>query len=133
MWGRPIALQLVTRRMAHQDNRFLGCASNIEQIHREWQTDLGWGEPQGRGAERRSEHSLGIAMLAYGLLLRACPQDMLPGTSWRIAQLQHAFRLRIITTQVEHDVQTRRTKTHKAASFLALGSQGVGFEHVGKQ
>ena len=38
-----------------------------------------------------------MAVLAYLLLIRACHQEILPGTSWSIAQLQHAFRLRIIT------------------------------------
>jgi hypothetical protein len=37
------------------------------------------------------------------LLIRACHQEILPGTSWSIAQLQHALRLRIITNQVEHN------------------------------
>ena len=54
-------------------------------------------------------------LLAYLLLIRACHQEILPGTSWSIAQLQHAFRLRIITNQVEHNVKTRLTKARKVA------------------
>jgi hypothetical protein len=73
------------------------------------------GEPQVSGEERRIEHSFGIAVLAYLLLIRACHQEILLGTSWSIAQLQHAFRLRIITTQVEHDVKTRLTKARRIA------------------
>jgi len=38
-----------------------------------------------------------MAVLAYLLLIRAGHQEMLPGTSWSIAQLQHALRLRIIS------------------------------------
>ena len=87
----------------------------MEQINRELKTDLGLGEHQVSSEEGRIEHSCGIAVIAYLLLIRACHQEIRPGTSWSIAQLQHAFRLRIITTQVEHDVKTRLTKARKAA------------------
>jgi Transposase DDE domain len=87
----------------------------VEQINRELKTDLGLGEHQVRTEEGRIEKSFGIAVLAYLLLIRACHQEILPGTSWSIAQLQHAFRLRIITNQVEHNVKTRLSKTRKVA------------------
>jgi hypothetical protein len=87
----------------------------VEQINRELKTDLGLGEHQVSGEEGRIEKSFGIAVLAYLLLIRACHQEMLPGTSWSIAQLQHAFRLRIMTNQVEHNVKTRLSKARKAA------------------
>jgi Transposase DDE domain len=87
----------------------------VEQINRELKTDLGLGAHQVRGEEGRIENSFGIAVLAYLLLIRACHQEILPGTSWSIAQLQHVLRLRIITNQVEHNVKTRLTKARKAA------------------
>jgi hypothetical protein len=87
----------------------------VEQINRERKTDLGLGAPQVRGEEGRIENSFGMAVLAYLLLIRACHQEILPGTSWSMAQLQHALRLRIITNQVEHNVKTRLTKARKAA------------------
>jgi hypothetical protein len=87
----------------------------VEQINRELKTDLGLGEHQVSGEEGRLEKSFGIAVLAYLLLIRACHQEMLPGTSWSIAQLQHALRLRIITNQVEHNVKTRLTKARNVA------------------
>jgi hypothetical protein len=87
----------------------------VEQINRELKTDLGLGEHQVSTEEQRIEKSFGIAVLAYLLLIRVCHQEMLPGTSWSIAQLQHAFRLRIITKQVEHNVKTRLTKARKVA------------------
>jgi hypothetical protein len=87
----------------------------VEQINRELKTDLGLGAHQGRREEGRIEKSFGIAVLAYLLLIRACHQAILPGTSWSIAPLQHALRLRIITTQVVHNVKTRLTKARKAA------------------
>jgi len=87
----------------------------VEQINRELKTDLGLGAHQVRGEEGRIENSFGIAVLAYLLLIRACHQEILPGTSWSIAQLQHVLRLRIITNQVEQNVKTRLTKARKAA------------------
>ena len=102
----------------------------VEPIKRELTTDLGLGAHQGSRAERRSEKACGIAVLASLLLIRACHEEMLPGTSWSMAQLQHALRLRIITTQVEHNVNTRLPKVRKVASCLALGSGGVIFESL---
>lgn len=87
----------------------------MEQINRELKTDLGLGEHQVSGAEGRIEKSFGIAVMAYLLLSRACHQEMLPGKAWSVAQLQHAFRLQVITNQVEHNVKMRLPKAPKAA------------------
>ena len=87
----------------------------MEQINRELKTDLGLGEHQVSREEGRIEKSFGIAVLAYLLLIRACHKEILPGTPWSIAQLQHALRLRIITNQVEHNVKTRLPKVRKVA------------------
>jgi hypothetical protein len=86
----------------------------VEQIHRELKTDLGMGEHHVSKEEGRMERAFGMAMRAYLLLIRACPQAMPPGPSWSIAQLQHALRLRTITNQAEHNVKIRLTKTRKA-------------------
>src|SRR5262249_26048397 len=53
----------------------------VEQINRELKTDLGLGEHQVSQEEERIEKSFGIAILAYLLLIRACHQEILPGTS----------------------------------------------------
>ncbi len=87
----------------------------VEQINRELKTDLGLGEHQVSGEEGRIEKSFGIAVLAYLLLLRACHQEIVPGKSWSIAQLQHTFRLRVMTNQVEHNLKARLTKARKVA------------------
>jgi hypothetical protein len=87
----------------------------VEQINRELKSDLGMGEHQVSGEEGRIENSFGIAVLAYLLLIRLCHHEMLPGRAWSMAQLQHALRLRMITTQVEHNVKTRMRKARKAA------------------
>jgi hypothetical protein len=79
------------------------------------------GADQPRGAHQVSqeegwiEKSFGIAALAYLLLLRACHQEILPGTSWSVSPLQHTFRLRVITNQVEHTMKTRLQKVRKVA------------------
>ena len=87
----------------------------MEQSNRALETDLGLGEHQVRKEEGRIEKSFGMAVLASLLLIRAGHQEMLPGTSWSIAQLQHAFRFRVITNQVEHNVKVKLTKARKAA------------------
>jgi len=92
----------------------------VEQIKRELKTDLGLGAHQVSGEEGRIEKSFGIAVLAYLLLMRACHQEILPGQAWSLAQLQHAFRLRMLTKQGEHNVRTRLAKARKVASSLAV-------------
>ena len=87
----------------------------MELIQREFKSDLGLGEHQVSGEEGRIEHAVGIAVLAYLLLLRACHQEIVPGKSWSIAQLQHTFRLRVITNQGEHHLKARLTKARKVA------------------
>jgi hypothetical protein len=86
-----------------------------EQINRELKTDLGLGDHQVSGQEGLIEKSFGIAVLAYLLLIRACHQEIRPGMSWSVSQLQYAFRLRVITNQVEHNVKTRPQKVRKVA------------------
>ena len=87
----------------------------MEQINRELKTDLGLGEHQVSTEEQRIEKSFGIAVLAYLLLIRTGHQEMHPGQPWSIAQLQHAFRLRMLTTQVEHN-KAERKKGRKVAA-----------------
>lgn len=87
----------------------------VEQINRELKTDLGLGEHQVSAEEGRIEKSFGIAVLAYLLLIRVCHQEILPGTAWSIAQLQHALRLHVITNQAEHNMKMRLAKVRKVA------------------
>ena len=68
----------------------------MELIQRELKSDLGLGEPQVSGEEGRIEHAVGIAVLAYLLLISACHQDISPGKWWSVSQLQYALRLRMI-------------------------------------
>lgn len=87
----------------------------IEQINRELKSDLGMGEHQVRQDERRIEKSFGIAVMAYLFLIRMGRDELRPGQSWSMSTLQHLFRLRVITNQVEHNVKTRLSKSRKAA------------------
>jgi hypothetical protein len=87
----------------------------IELVNWELKSGLGLGQHQVSGDEKRSTNSVGIAVLAYLFLLRACHHEITPGQSWRIFQLQHAFQLRAITNQVEHNVKVKMAKGRKAA------------------
>jgi hypothetical protein len=87
----------------------------VEQINRELKTDLGLGEHQVSWEEGRIETSFGMAVLAYLLLIRVCHREIFPGKPWSVSQLQHAFRLRVITSQVEHNTKVKLGKGRKAA------------------
>jgi hypothetical protein len=87
----------------------------VELMHWELKSGLGLGEHQVSGDKNRSEKSIGIAVLAYLLVLRVCHYEIVPGKSWSIFQLQHALRLRVMTNQVEHQVKVKMAKTRKAA------------------
>src|SRR5215471_13508463 len=88
---------------------------NIELLHWELKSGLGLGEHQVSGDTNRSEKSVGIAVLAYLLVLRVCHHEIVPGKPWSIFQLQHALRLRVMTNQVEHQMKVKMAKTRKAA------------------
>ena len=81
----------------------------------ELKSGLGLGEHQVSGSDKRTENSVGVAVLAYLFLLRARHHDIVPGRSWSIFQLQHAFRLRVMTNQVEHNVKVKMAKTRKVS------------------
>jgi hypothetical protein len=82
----------------------------VELIHWELKSGLGLGEHQVSGDQNRSEKSIGIAVLAYLFVLRACHHEIVPGKPWSIFQLQHALRVRVMTNQVEHNVKAKMAK-----------------------
>jgi Transposase DDE domain len=86
----------------------------IELVNWELKSGLGLGEHQVSGDKVRSEKSVGIAVLAYLFVLRACHHEIVPGKPWSIFQLQHALRLRVMTNQVEHNIKVKVAKTCKA-------------------
>jgi hypothetical protein len=87
----------------------------VELMHWELKSGLGLGEHQVSGDKDRSEKSIGIAVLAYLLVLRVCHHEIVPGKPWSLFQLQHTLRLRVMTNQVEHKVKVKMGKTRKAA------------------
>jgi hypothetical protein len=87
----------------------------IALLNWELKSGLGLGEHQVSGNKDRSEKSVGIAVLAYVLVIRVCHHEIVPGKPWSIFQLQHTLRLRVMTNQVEHKVKVKMAKTHKAA------------------
>jgi Transposase DDE domain len=87
----------------------------IELGNWELKSGLGLGQHQVSGDQKRSTNSVGIAVLAYLFLLRACHHEVNPGQSWSIFQLQHGFQMRAMTNQVEHNVKVKMAKGRKAA------------------
>ena len=87
----------------------------IELMHWELKSGLGLGEPQGSGDTNRREKSVGMAGLAYLLVLRVCHHEIVPGKPWSLFQLPHALRLRVMTNQVEHTMKVKMAKTRNAA------------------
>lgn len=87
----------------------------VELLNWELKSGLGLGEHQVRGDTNRSEKSMGIAVLAYLLVLRVCHHEIIAGKPWSIFQLQHTLRLQAMTNQVEHKVKMKMAKTRKAA------------------
>jgi hypothetical protein len=87
----------------------------MAQVNWELQSGLGLGEHQVSGDDGRVEKSVGIAVLASLFVIRTCHHEIGPGKPWSIFQLQHAWWLRVMTNQVEHDIKVRMAKTHKAS------------------
>ena len=109
---------LVTNLAALTPSQIVGIYQkrwSVELLHWELKSGLGLGEHQVRGDKDRSEKSLGIAVLAYLLVLRMCHHEIVPGKAWSIFQLQQALRLRVMTNQVEHKVKVKMAKAPKAA------------------
>jgi hypothetical protein len=115
----PNRTKILVTNLDEWTPRQVGCAYQrrwpVEQINREWKTDLGLGEHQVSREEGRIEKSFGIAVRAYLLLIRVCHREILPGKPWSVSQLQHAFRLRVITSQGEHNTKAKLGKGRKAA------------------
>ena len=103
-------LQTINRIRYNQQKRWA-----IELLHWELKSGLGLGEHQVSGDTNRSEKSVGIAVLAYLLVIRLCRHAILPGQPWSLFQLQHMLRLQAMTNQVEHKVKVKMAKTRKAA------------------
>lgn len=87
----------------------------IELIFKELKSGLGLGDHQITKNATRVEHSFGIAILAYLLVLRVRSQDIKPGQAWSLFHLQQAFRLSVITKQIEHTMELKMKRIRKGA------------------
>jgi hypothetical protein len=63
----------------------------------------------------RIEKSVGMAVIAYLVLIRARKQDIRPSRSWSIFQLQNNFTGDVVCNQLEHSMRLRFEKLMKAA------------------
>jgi hypothetical protein len=71
-------------------------------LFKELKSGLGLGEHQVTKKLPRIEKSLGIALIAYLLLLRARKDDIRPGKPWSIFQLKNNFTMELMTKQFQH-------------------------------
>jgi hypothetical protein len=88
---------------------------SVELLIWELKSGLGLGQHQVTRKEDRVEKSIGIALVAYLFLLRVGRKDIRPGHGWSIFQLQQNLRLKVITHQVEHNMERKLKKSRKAA------------------
>ena len=87
----------------------------VEIIFKELKSGLGLGEHQVTKKEDRTEKSLGVAIIAYLFLLRACRKEIRQGESWSIFRLQNSFRLKVITNHIRHSTKLEIKKLEKAS------------------
>ena len=85
----------------------------IASVH--WERKSGLSEHQVSGMRGRSEQSIGIAVLAYWFVVRACHHEIVPGHLWSIFQLQYALQLRVMTNQIDYKVKAKMAKGRKVA------------------
>jgi hypothetical protein len=87
----------------------------VEILFKELKSGLGLGEHQVTKKLPRIEKSLGIALIAYLLLLRARKDDIRPGKPWSIFQLKTNFTMDLMQKQFQHAIRLEVNKSLKAA------------------
>ena len=88
---------------------------SVEILFKELKSGLGLGEHQVTRDIDRIEKSVGMAVIAYLVLIRARKQDIRPSRSWSIFQLQKNFTGDVVCNQLEHSMRLRFEKLMKAA------------------
>lgn len=115
----PGRTRLIVTNLTGLTARQILCIYNrrrsIEILFKELKSGLGLGEHQITKNKDRVEKSFGIAVIAYLLVIRSCSEDIRHGRSWSIFQLQSNFRMKIITNQIEHNMELKLEKIRKAA------------------
>jgi IS4 transposase len=87
----------------------------IEILFKELKSGLGLGEHQVTKEVDRIEKSIGVAIIAYLVLIRARKRDIRPGQSWSIFQLKSNFTNDLICNQFQHNLRRKLDKLMKAA------------------
>ena len=87
----------------------------IEVLFKELKSGLGLGEHQVTKEVDRIEKSIGVAIIAYLVLIRARKRDIRPGQSWSIFQLKSNFTNDLICNQFQHNLRRKLDKLMKAA------------------
>jgi hypothetical protein len=87
----------------------------IEVLFKELKSGLGLGEHQVTKEVDRIEKSIGVAIIAYLVLIRARKRDIRAGQSWSIFQLKNNFTNDVIHNQFQHNLRRKLDKLMKAA------------------
>ena len=87
----------------------------IEILFWELKSGMGLGEHQVTKDLDRIEKSIGIAIIAYLVLIRARKADISPGRPWSIFQLKNNFTTELVCKQLELKLQRKLNKLKKAA------------------
>lgn len=115
----PKKTKLIVTNLTEAMPRHIACIYQrrwaVEVLIKELKTGLGLGQHQVTKEVDRVEKSVGIALLGYLFLLRACHQEIHPGQPWSIFQLQNTFRVQVIANQVQHQMELKLKRFQKAA------------------
>jgi len=87
----------------------------VEVLFKELKSGLGLGEHQVSKDVDRNEKSIGIAIIAYLVLIRARKRDISPGRPWSIFQLKNNFANDLVCNQFQHNMNRRLSRLMKAA------------------
>lgn len=87
---------------------------SVEILFKELKSGLGLGEHQVSKKIDRIEKSIGIAIIAYLVLIRARKKDITSGRSWSIFQLKSNLSNHLICNQIRHDMQLKFNRFLKA-------------------
>ena len=88
---------------------------SIEVLFKELKSGLGLGEHQVTKEVDRIEKSIGMAIIAYLVLIRARRKDIRPDKSWSIFQLKSNFTNDVICNQFQDNLRRKLDKLRKAA------------------
>ena len=86
----------------------------IEVLFKELKSGPGLGEHQVTKEADRIEKTIGVAIIAYLVLIRARKRDIGPEQSWSIFQLKSNFTNSVICNQFQGNLRRKLDKLRKA-------------------